>query len=421
MKIAIIGAGISGLVAAYKLHRQHDITVFEANDYIGGHTSTVDVETDEGALAVDTGFIVFNDRTYPNFNNLLDELHVRSHRTNMSFSMRCDRSGLEYRGADLNGLFAQRRNIVNPKFLRLLYDLVNFEKSARWLLDSPADSITVEQFFAKQRVSRSFIEHYFIPMGSAVWSCPADKLLAFPMRFILQFYRNHGLLGLRDRPQWRVIRGGSREYVKKLVASFRHRIRLNAPVRTLLRTEDEVEVHTSNGSERFDHVVFACHSDQALRMLQSPTSTERQLLSAFAYEPNQVVLHTDTSLLPRNRRAWACWNYHLPSERSSQATVTYNMNMLQSLQTKETYCVTLNETEWIDPSKVLRQFIFSHPIFTSQRAAAQARHRELIDASRTSFCGAYWGNGFHEDGVNSALAVCEVLSKQGKENEKLLV
>ena len=267
MKIAIIGAGISGLMAAYQLRRQHDITVFEANDYIGGHTSTVDIETTEGPLAVDTGFIVFNDRTYPNFNNLLDELNVRSQPTTMSFSVRCDRSSLEYRGADLNGLFAQRRNIFNPRFLRLLYDLVNFDKSARWLLDNPDDSITVEQFFAKQRVSRSFIEHYFIPMGSAVWSCPADKLLAFPMRFILQFYRNHGLLGLRDRPQWRVIRGGSREYVKKLVASFRHRIRLKTPVKAVLRTADEVEVRTANASETFDHVVFACHSDQALRML----------------------------------------------------------------------------------------------------------------------------------------------------------
>jgi predicted NAD/FAD-binding protein len=419
MKIAIIGAGISGLVAAYKLSRQHEITLFEANDYIGGHTSTVDVETETGSLAVDTGFIVFNDRTYPNFNKLLDELNVPSQPTTMSFSVRCDRTGLEYRGADLNGLFAQRRNLLNPKFLRLLYDLVKFEKHASWLLESQDETMTVKQFFAKTRVSQAFIEHYFIPMGSAVWSCPADKLLAFPMSFILQFYRNHGLLGLRDRPQWKVIRGGSREYVKKLVASFRDRIRLQTPVQQVRRSPDEVEICLTDSSENFDHVIFACHSDQALRLLQCPSNTERELLGAFAYERNQVVLHTDTSLLPRSRRAWACWNYHRPQHNATQATVTYNMNMLQTLRSRETYCVTLNETQWIDPSKVLRQFNFSHPVFTSQRASAQARHRDLIDSDRTSYCGAYWGNGFHEDGVNSALAVCERLGREAERYEKL--
>lgn len=427
MRIAIIGTGISGLTAAYYLQHRNEVTLFEANSYIGGHTATIDVDTALGPVPVDTGFIVFNDRTYPNFCRLLDELRVESQDTTMSFSVRCDRTGLEYRGADLNGLFAQRRNILNPKFLRLLNDLVRFKQKAEWLLESDEHELTVREFFERSKFSRSFIEHYFLPMGSAVWSCPQEKLLKFPIKFIIDFYDNHGLLGVGGRPQWKVIRGGSKQYVGPLTHGFRERIQLNTPVRSVRRHDDRVELLLNDTSAEFDHVIFACHSDQALSMIESPTFKESNLLGAFKYQPNEVVLHTDTSLLPRTRRAWACWNYHLPANSprgladeasSAAATVTYNMNLLQTLKTNETYCVTLNRSHDIDPEKIIRQFVYDHPVFTSAREDAQSRHAEVINQNRSSFCGAYWANGFHEDGVSSALAVCEQLNKAGA-NEQL--
>lgn len=414
MRIGIIGSGISGLVAARALSASHEVCVLEAADYIGGHTNTIDVEIAGERHAIDTGFIVFNDRTYPNFVRLLGELGVASQLTTMSFSVRCERTGLEYRGADPSGLFAQRQNLLSWRFYRLLADWLRFNRRGEAFLRG-AEHLTVGEFLRIERFSREFIEQYFLPMGSAVWSCPRDKFREFPVRFILEFYRNHGLLSVAGRPQWKVIAGGSRSYVSPLIRPFRRQIRLSTPVLGIERDADRVRLLLPGGSQEFDHVVFACHSDQALRILgDAATPLERATLSAFPYEPNDVVLHTDTSLLPRTQRAWAAWNYFVPREDPGQATVTYNMNVLQSLSARETFCVTLNGSQRIDPARVLRRFVYHHPLFTREREAAQARHGDLLTANRTSFCGAYWGNGFHEDGVNSALAVSRAIL--GKEN-----
>lgn len=411
MKIAIIGGGISGLTSAYFLHHQHEITLFEANQYLGGHTNTIDVELDGEQHAVDTGFIVFNNQTYPNFTRILNDLGVKSQPTAMSFSMKCDRSGLEYRGADLNGFFAQRRNLINPRFYRLLADILRFNRQSVELLQSEEDQLTVGEYLSTHAYSLEFIEQYFLPMGSAIWSCPVGTFEHFPIRFIVEFYLNHGILAIRDRPEWRVVCGGSKQYVKSLTAGFAESIRVNCPVTSVRRSQNRASVALRDGSvEHFDHVIFACHSDQALRMLGNQASpVEQELLSAFPYEKNIAQLHTDTSVLPASQRAWACWNYFMPRGENRKATVTYQMNLLQGLQSKHVFCVTLNGKERVDPAKVIREIEYAHPIFTRERAAAQRRQAEVINQNSASFCGAYWGNGFHEDGVNSAIAVCRGL------------
>lgn len=406
MRIAIIGSGISGLVAACKLHQHHEITVFEANDYIGGHTNTVDVEVDGKSYAIDTGFIVFNDRTYPNFCQLLDELDVESRPTPMSFSVRSEADNLEYNGSSLGGLFAQRRNLLRPQFYRMVSDILRFNRDSVELLNDADDTITVGEYLRQNEYSAQFANHYLLPMGAAIWSCPTTKFEAFPMRFIVEFYKNHGLLSLKDRPTWRVIKGGSAEYVKPLTRTFQDRIRLNSPVSRATRLPDQVVIKSSSLEESFDEVVFACHSDQALRILgDNATVAEREVLGAIKYEPNIAVLHTDESVLPKRRKVWASWNYHVPSGDANKSTLTYNMNILQHIESSHTFCVTLNEQDRIHADKVLGTFKYDHPVFTVERSTAQGRHSELIRSNRTSFCGAYWGNGFHEDGVSSALAV----------------
>ncbi|HWB12979.1 MAG TPA: FAD-dependent oxidoreductase [Pirellulales bacterium] len=413
MKIAVVGSGISGLVAAYRLSAAHDVAVFEANEYAGGHTNTVEVRLAGERHSIDTGFIVFNDRTYPHFVGLLDELRVKSRPTSMSFSVRDDRSGLEYNGRSLNTLFAQRRNLLRPAFYRMLADIVRFNRQAVRLAARCDDDVTVADFLHVHGYSSAFREHYLLPMGSAIWSCPRGTFAAFPIRFITEFYRNHGLLNLWRRPTWRVVEGGSRRYVQAILARFRGRLLLNAPVRRVRRLPEAVELHWGGGSrESFDHVVFACHSDQALKILgEDATRLERELLSAFPYERNTALLHTDPSLLPRQQRAWASWNYRVTGDVSA-ATVTYNMNLLQGIRSPHVFCVTLNGESQVDPRRVLRRFVYEHPVFTTRRAAAQSRHAELLGAHRSSFCGAYWGNGFHEDGVVSALAVVAALRRQ---------
>lgn len=411
MRIAVIGAGISGLCVAYQLRQLHDVTVFEANDYVGGHTNTLEVPDGERSLAIDTGFIVFNERTYPNFCRLLQELNVASQPSDMSFGIRCDRTGLEYAGTGLNGLFAQRMNLFRAGFWRLLRDWRRFSVEAAQLLKQPSESLSVQDFFRDHSYSPEFREQYFLPIGSAIWSCPHELIEDFPMRFIVQFYHHHGLLTLADPPIWRVISGGSQRYVEALLARLPRAVELNSPVKGVRRQRDGVQIHFRDGRQQtFDHVVLACHADQALRMLgDEATPVECALLTEFPYEKNIAVLHTDVSVLPRSRRAWASWNYHVPAEPTGKATVTYHMNRLQSLQSKTEYCVTLNEEERIDPSRVLRSITYHHPVFSTSRLVAQRRHRELIDHHGLSYCGAYWGNGFHEDGVNSALAVSKVL------------
>ena len=422
MKIAIIGSGISGLTAAWLLHQSHEITVFEANDYIGGHTHTIDVDVDGEQLAIDTGFIVYNDWTYPNFIQMLDRLGVGSLATEMSFSVRCERSRIEYNGSNLNGLFAQRSNLLKPRFHRMLQDILRFNREAVELLEADHDSLTVDEYVAQRGYSKQFSDLYLIPMGAAIWSCPPDTFGKFPVRFIVEFYRNHGLLSIRNRPQWRVISGGSARYVERLIEPFKEKIRLNSPVESIVREESGVTIRaTGSEDERFDHAIFACHSDQALRILgDTATLTERNVLNEFPYQKNSAVLHWDDSVLPQRRRAWASWNYHIdgsPSDSNNEsektsgqsATVTYNMNILQRLNAQRTYCVTLNRDQAIAPAKIIGQYEYHHPIYTTERRAAQQKHHDLINHNRTSFCGAYWGNGFHEDGVNSALAVCRQL------------
>jgi predicted NAD/FAD-binding protein len=411
-RIAIIGTGISGLVCAHRLHADHDVTLFEANDWIGGHTHTVDVDLGDTTWAIDTGFIVFNELNYPNFVDLLSDLGVVSHPTTMSFSVKCDRTGLEYNGTSLNKLFAQRRNLLRPRFHRMIREILRFNREAPAVLDAPPSGQTVGEYLRLHDYDDAFGEHYLVPMGAAIWSCPARRFLDFPIRFVVEFMQHHVMLQVKGRPQWRVITGGSRTYVDAMIQPFRDRIRLSTPVLGVRRGPDGVDVVTGRDRvERFDEVIFACHSDQALALLQDADDLEETLLGSFPYQRNEAVLHTDTSLLPRRRLAWAAWNYHLAADAEEAATVTYNMNMLQGLRAPETFCVTLNESALIDPARVIARFTYEHPVFTTRRDAAQARHREVIRRRRTSFCGAYWGYGFHEDGVRSGLAVSSAFER----------
>lgn len=407
MKIAIIGTGIAGNTTAWKLCTDHDVTVYEANDYIGGHTNTIDVGAGNGTLAIDTGFIVFNDRTYPNFIALLDEIGQDSQASEMSFSVRTEDGRLEYNGASLNALFAQRRNILRPPFYRMIRDILRFNGEATAALDIEGFEQTVGGYLLKHGYGRDFLDCYLVPMAAAIWSSEPRAVEDMPLHFLVRFFDNHGLLQRQDRPIWRVIKGGSRSYVDKLVAGHRDRVRLNAPVTRVKRFTDHVDVTSAAaGTERYDAVFIATHSDQALAMLADPSLVEESVLGAIRYQDNEAVLHTDDSLMPKRRRAWAAWNYHLPKDPKKQVAVTYNMNILQGLDEETHYCVTLNNDQDIDEDKVIRRIAYQHPVYTRESVDAQARQGEL-NCDRTFYCGAYWRNGFHEDGVVSALSAVE--------------
>jgi len=408
MKIAIVGAGIAGLTAAHHLHREHDIEVFEANDYPGGHTNTIDVELAGRHYAVDTGFIVFNERTYPHFIAMLKELEVAWQVSPMSFSVKCERTGLEYNGTSRNALFAQRRNLFSPRFLGMIRDILRFHREAPALIHHGDDQLTLGRYLREQRYSRAFIDHYIVPMGAAIWSSGPARMEDFPARHFVRFFNNHGLLQLRDRPRWFVIQGGSREYVRRLIRPFWDKVHLGTPVTAVRRDASGAQLTLGGGETRhFDAVFLACHSDQALAMLADATALEREILGAFRYEHNEAVLHTDERILPRRRLAWAAWNYHIPARQRDRVAVTYNMNILQSLPAERQFCVTLNYSEGIDPARVIRKIDYYHPVFTAETMAAQARQHELNGRNHTYFCGAYWRNGFHEDGVVSALAALD--------------
>jgi uncharacterized protein len=408
MKIAIIGSGIAGNVAAYHLSREHDITVFEAGDHAGGHTHTHAIEQDGQSYNVDTGFIVFNDWTYPNFIALLDELGVPSQESAMSFSVRAEDSGIEYNGTSLNTLFAQRRNLLRPSFLRMIRDILRFNREAPALLAGSGDDITLGDYLAAQRYSRAFIEHYIIPMGAAIWSTDAENMQRFPARYFVRFFHNHGMLSVDQRPQWRVVQGGSARYVEKLTAPFRERIRLRTPVEWIRRLPGQVLVKARGlETERYDQVFLACHSDQALALLADASTHEREVLGAIPYQENEAVLHTDTRLLPRRKLAWAAWNYHVLPQARERVALTYNMNILQGLNAPTPFLVTLNHSAAIDPAKIIKSIRYHHPLYTRAGVAAQARQAEINGARNTYFCGAYWRFGFHEDGVVSALNALE--------------
>ena len=423
MKIAVIGSGIAGLSAAYFLHKEHEVHVFEAAPRIGGHTATINVDDAGSELAVDTGFIVYNDRTYPEFIALLEALQVQTQCTEMSFSVSDAKSGIEYAGSSLNTLFAQRRNLVSPKFWRLLSDIVRFNSRVeRDLLQHAAlANATLGEYLEAFGYSSQFNDLYLLPMGAAIWSSDQNTMLNFPLQFFVKFFRNHGLLDLTNRPQWHVIKGGSAQYLGPLTKGFHNNLHINTPVQRVLRNQvhqgrTRTAVISKRGCEFFDQVVMACHSDQALRLLADPTVAEREVLSAIPYIRNEVVLHTDASLLPRNRRAWSSWNVSLGATDNSQAALTYNMNILQGLRSKQTWCVTLNQTAQIRQECIKGVYHYDHPLFTLAGVAAQQRWSEINGQRGTWFCGAWWRNGFHEDGVWSAKRVASGIMQLQTDN-----
>lgn len=407
MRVAVIGGGISGLVAAYQLQGKAEVSVFEANEYIGGHTHTVDVRRDGENFAIDTGFIVYNDWTYPNFVQLLAQLEVPTQASDMSFALSDPATGFAYAAPRLDGLFAHKRNAFNPRFYQMLWDIVRFSKDGPAFLQDCADEVPLSVFFERGRYSRIFLDRYLVPMISAIWSAGCGTVGELPARYFLHFFKNHGLMNLKDRPQWRVITGGSRNYIEPLIRGFSDRVYTRSPVHQLIRHPEHVTLKMPNEELlKFDHVVLAVHSNQALRMLADPSDAERDILGAIPYQPNAVSLHTDTSILPRNRNAWASWNYRMDPKTENQAHLTYHMNRLQSLEASCDFLVSLNQDEHIASEHQIGQFNYSHPAYSSASVAAQARHREISGVNRTHYCGAYWGYGFHEDGVKSALDAC---------------
>jgi uncharacterized protein len=406
MRIAIVGSGISGLVAAHRLHPEHEIVVYEAGQRLGGHSNTVRVDGPDETHWIDTGFIVFNDRNYPNFEALLEELGVASQRSHMGFSVSDGRGEFEYSGTPW-GLFARPAHLVSPSFLGMLRDWRRFNREARALIGMNGTAPSLGTWLEQKGFSQHFIDRLIVPQASAVWSADPEQMWSFPASFMAEFFDNHGMYSLRNRPRWKTVSGGSRSYVEAISAPWRERLRLGAPVRRIERGPDGVRIEADGcESERFDEVVLAVHSDQALAMLADPSAVERELLGAIPYQRNEAVLHTDVALLPHRRTAWSSWNFHLAAEPAQGSTVTYWMNNLQRLRADREYLVTLNRGAEIDPEKVLRRFEYDHPVYTAAGVAAQARHGEISGVRHTHYCGAYWGWGFHEDGVLSALRAC---------------
>ena len=412
MRIAVIGTGISGMTSAYLISEDHEVVVFEANDYVGGHTNTVDVSFNGDQYAVDTGFIVFNEKTYPNFVKLMNRLGVEWQNSLMSFSVQCEKSGLEFSPSSLNSLFMQRRNLLRPSFYRMLRDVMRFKKDSEALLESDDYDLTLLAFLTEKNYSQAFIEHFIIPMGEAVWSADPVKFNEFPAHYFAQFFKNHGFLNIKDQPQWLTIKGRSRQYIKPITQAYADQIRVNCPVATIRRNPDNVEITPQNQpAEKFDQVVIAAHSDQALAMLADSTDSEQNILGAIPYQENHAVLHSDESLLPSKKMAWASWNYHIPKEDLGRVAVTYDMNILQSIGAPRELCVSLNLSKSIDPAKIHQEMSYHHPVYDPDSLAARKRHNEINGINRTYYAGAYWGYGFHEDGVSSALEVCKHFGK----------
>ena len=408
MKIAIIGSGVSGLTSAYLLSKEHTVHIYESQGYVGGHVHTIPVDLNGINYEIDTGFIVFNDKTYPNYNKLLNQINVVSQPTSMSFSLKCETKGLEYNGTSINGLFAQRLNFFKPSFLLMVKDILRFNRDAKVFLNSSFEEITFGEFLKRGRYSNSLKNDYALPMASAIWSAKSKVIENANFRFFAQFFENHGMLNLNDRPQWQVIKGGSKQYIVKLIESFKNNIRINSPVDKVIRKNEGVEVVFNKQQKKvYDRVIIATHSDQALKMIENPSYSEIEILSAIPYQTNVAYLHWDCSVLPKQKNAWASWNYFKPNKLKDETTVTYYMNMLQNLDMPKNICVSLNMEGHINPKKIFKKIIYQHPVFTSEAILAQKRHKEIDGVDKLHFCGAYWGSGFHEDGLNSALSVCK--------------
>ena len=420
MRIAVVGAGVAGLACAYRLHARHEVTVFEAGPEPGGHARTVDVALEDGTYPVDTGFIVYNRPNYPRFGRLLDELGIVGVPTTMSFSVRAPHLGLEYQGGSLNGLFADRRNLLSPRFHRFVADILRFHRAAPRLLADRApetESLSVAAFARAEGLGERFLEGFLVPLTAALWSAPPGEARAFPARFVVRFLAQHRMLQAWGRPQWLTIPGGSRRYVERLIAPFRHRVRARTPVRSIRAAGGAAVLELPSGRERFDHAVIAAHADDALSLLADPSPLERGVLGAFPYGANDAWLHDHAeAVMPRRRRAWAGWNARVPAADPDRATVTYYANALERLDAPRDLCITLNDHAGIDPGRVHDRVRFRHPLAAAGQESARARHGELVSGTR-SFCGAYWGYGFHEDGVASAERVCAALDGCEAERE----
>ncbi|MCB1598740.1 MAG: FAD-dependent oxidoreductase [Lysobacterales bacterium] len=414
MRIAIIGSGIAGLGAAYLLAREHEVVVYEAEDRLGGHTHTHDIDGGSGKISIDTGFIVFNPDHYPLLTRLFAELGVESQPTTMSFAVKNELSGLEYNATNLNRLFCQRSNLLSPPFWRMVLDILRFYRESPALLRDPGPGPSLGEYLREHGYGRLFIEDHLLPMASALWSSPTATILDFPARYLVQFMANHQMLDAGNRPPWRVVKGGSARYLDKLVPAIRGEFRTGAAVRRVERSENGVRVFSQGDESTFDQVVFACHSDQALAMLDDPSDSEREILGAIKFQRNDTVLHTDASLLPKRRAAWAAWNAlklkPVPGAAEAPAcTVSYCMNLLQSLSCSTPYIVTLNATQRIAPERILARMDYAHPVYTHASVAAQGRWSEINGLRRSWYCGAYWGWGFHEDGLRSGVRVASAL------------
>jgi len=399
MKVAVIGSGISGNTLAYLLNKNHDVTLYEKDKRIGGHSHTHEIVINNKKVNVDTGFIVFNKKTYPLFTSLLNNLGVKYENSNMSFSVFSKENNFEYNGTSLNSLFSQRRNLLSPKFLKMIFEILRFNKES---IKLKSKTILLKQYLKNNNYSNYFCKNYILPMGAAIWSSDIKTILNFPAHFFIDFFKNHGMLSVTNRPQWLTIKGGSQEYVKKLTSGFKDKIRLNSKIKNIVRYKSYVVIEDNKSKEKFDYVFFACHSDEALETLKKPTADEVKILSALPYQKNDIILHTDSSIMPQKKLSWAAWNYNIDSPDDSPITLTYNMNILQNIKTKDSLLVTLNPKLPISKGKVIKKLQYTHPKFSKDSVSAQLKNKIISGKNRTFYSGAYWGKGFHEDGVKSA-------------------
>ena len=405
MKVAVIGSGISGNTLAYLLNKNHDVTLYEKDKRIGGHSHTHEIVINNKKVNVDTGFIVFNKKTYPLFTSLLDNLGVKYENSNMSFSVFSKENNFEYNGTTLNSLFSQRRNLLSPKFLKMIFEILRFNKES---IKLKSKTILLKQYLKNNNYSTYFCKNYILPMGAAIWSSDIKTILNFPAHFFIDFFKNHGMLSVTNRPQWLTIKGGSQEYVKKLTSGFKNKIRLNSKIKNIVRYKSYVVIEDNKSKEKFDYVFFACHSDEALEILKKPTADEVKILSSIPYQKNDIILHTDSSIMPQKKLSWAAWNYNIDSPDDSPITLTYNMNILQNIKTKDALLVTLNPKLPISKGKVIKQLQYTHPKFSKESVIAQLKNKIISGKNRTFYSGAYWGKGFHEDGVKSAYEAVKI-------------